>query len=199
MSNEMIYTRFERIWHWVLAILILPLLLTGFEIHGDYTMLGFEQAVDAHILFAWALMGLLVFVIFWHMTTGEWKQYIPSSKNNLMAMLRYYAVDIFLGGGHPFHMTRKSKLNPMQRLAYLSLHVVITPVTWASGLLYLFYTSWGDWGLEGLSLTVVAMVHMAAAFAMLAFLIVHLYLAITTSEKPFGYVKAMISGYEKKE
>jgi thiosulfate reductase cytochrome b subunit len=33
---------------------------------------------------------------------------------------------------------------------------------------------------------------------MLAFLVVHLYLALTTSEKPFGYLKAIISGYEEK-
>ncbi|MCW8801606.1 MAG: cytochrome b/b6 domain-containing protein [Desulfobacter sp.] len=196
MSNEMIYTRFERLWHWALALLIVPLLVTGFEIHGTYHWLGFEKAVDTHIVFAWILMGLLVFVIFWHMTTGEWKQYIPESKSKLMAMVRYYMIDIFMGGGHPFHQSRASKLNPLQRLAYLSLHLLITPVTWVSGLLYLFYPSWADWGLEWGSLTVVALVHVAAAFAMLAFLIVHLYLAITTSEKPFGYVKAMITGHE---
>ena len=55
-------------------------------------------------------------------------------------MMKYYAIDIFLGRGHPHHKIRKEKLNPMQRLAYLSL---------------------------------------------------------TTSKEPFGYLKAMISGYEK--
>jgi thiosulfate reductase cytochrome b subunit len=197
MSNELLYTRFERLWHWTLAGLIIPLLITGFEIHGQYTLLGFEKAVDIHIILAWVMMGLLAFVIFWHMTTGEWKQYIPSSRSKLMAMLRYYTVDIFMGGGHPFHQTRKEKLNPLQRVAYLTLHVVITPLTWISGLLYLYYTLWEAWGLSDLDLTTVALVHTAAAFLMLSFLIVHLYLAITTSEKPFGHVKNMIRGYEK--
>jgi len=35
------------------------------------------------------------------------------------------------------------------------------------------------------------------AFLMLAFLIVHLYLALSTSERPFGNLKEMISGYEE--
>ena len=196
MSRVIMYNGFERFWHWALAVLILVLLVTGFNIHGTYELLTFEQAVNIHIITSWLLMGLLVFVLFWHMTTGEWKQYIPSSTNKLMAMMKYYAMDIFMGGGHPHHKTRQSKLNPMQRMAYLALHVAITPVIWISGLLYLYYPYWGDIGIGNWSLGIVAMVHTAAAFALLSFLIVHLYLALTTSEEPLGYLKAMITGYE---
>lgn len=198
MTRVMLYTRFERFWHWAMSLLIFGLLLVGFEIHGSYHLLGFEQAADLHIKLAWMLIGLWIFAIFWHFTTGEWRQYIPSSRNKLMAMVRFYMVDIFMGGGHPHHQTRKSKLNPLQRMAYLSLHLLITPAIWLSGLLYLFYASWGSLGLDGLSLHYVALVHTAAAFAMLTFLVVHLYLALTTSEKTFGYLKAMIWGYEEK-
>jgi thiosulfate reductase cytochrome b subunit len=35
------------------------------------------------------------------------------------------------------------------------------------------------------------------AFLMLTFLIVHLYLALTTSKERLGYLKAMLHGYEK--
>ena len=146
MSQVIMYNTFERLWHWTLAVLILILLLTGFNIHGTYQIFNFEQAVNIHIVTAWLLMGLLVFIIFWHMTTGEWKQYIPSSTNNLIAVMKYYAIDIFMGGGHPHHKTRKEKLNPMQRMAYLSLHIGITPAIWISGLLYLYYPSWDDIG-----------------------------------------------------
>ena len=199
MTKVMMYKRFERLWHWTQAFLILSLLTTGFEIHGTYSLFGFEQAVDLHIILAWSLIVLWVFAIFWHFTTGEWRQYIPASSSKLVAMVKYYGVDIFLGGGHPYHKTRKEKLNPMQRLAYLSLHVVISPAVWISGLLYLFYASWDFLGIGNLDLAVVALTHTAAAFAVLAFLVIHLYLAITTSKKPFGYVKAMITGYEDEE
>lgn len=196
MAKVMMYKRFERLWHWTQAFLIIAMLLTGFEVHGQYTLFGFEKAVDLHIIFAWSLIVLWVFAVFWHLTTGEWKQYIPSSPNKIIAMMKYYAVDIFMGGGHPFHKTRQHKLNPLQRMAYLSLHVFISPAIWVTGLLYLFYASWNEWGLGFLSLGGVALAHTAAAFLLLTFLVAHLYLAITTSKEPLGYVKAMITGYE---
>lgn len=197
MQRVMMYSRFERLWHWSQGLLIISLMITGFEIHGTFNLLGFETAVNTHIITAWSLIGIWFLGIFWHMVTGEWKQYIPSSANKLIAMMKYYGNDIFLGGGHPHHKTRQSKLNPMQRMAYLSLHVGMLPFAVLSGLLYFFYPSWGNFGLGDLSLLLIALVHTAMAFALLAFLIVHLYLALTTSEEPFGYLKAMIFGYEK--
>lgn len=197
MEQVLMYNRFERLWHWSSALLIMLLLATGFEIHGTYTLLGFETAADTHIISAWTLMGLWVLAVFWHMVTGEWRQYIPSSANKLIAMVKYYAIDIFVGGAHPHHKTRKAKLNPMQRLAYLSLHIMILPFSVFTGLLYFFYPEWGYIGIEGWNLAWVAWAHTGFAFAMLAFLIVHLYLALTTCSEPFGYLKAMIHGYEK--
>lgn len=196
MAKVLMYSKFERLWHWSQAFLIFAMLITGFEIHGLYTLLGFEQAVDLHTIVAWTLLGLWVFALFWHLTTGEWKQYIPSSANKMMAMARYYLVDIILGGGVPYKKTRQQKFNPLERMELLLLNVLLLPIIWISGLLYLFYTSWEAWGLGSLSLGTVALVHTGAAFAMLVFLIIHLYFSITTSKKPFGYVKAIITGYE---
>jgi thiosulfate reductase cytochrome b subunit len=85
----------------------------------------------------------------------------------------------------------------MQRLAYLALHTMILPFSVLTGLLYYFYPDWGAIGLSGWSLAWIAWLHTALAFAMLSFLIVHLYLALTSCEEPFGYLKAMIHGYEK--
>ncbi len=194
MAQVMMYKRFERFWHWSQALLIILMLITGFEIHGTIRWLGFEQAVNTHIILAWTLIGLWVFAIFWHLTTGEWKQYIPSSVEQIMGMMRYYAIDIFRGGEHPFHKTPQKKHNPLQRMTYLSLHIIISPTIWISGLLYLFYASWEMWGLSGLSLKVVALVHTAAAFALLAFFVAHLYMSITMSDKPLGNIRAMITG-----
>ena len=196
MQQILMYTRFERLWHWTQALTVILLLITGFEIHGTYALLGFESAVDVHVIAAWTLMGIWGLAVFWHMVTGEWRQYIPSSANRVVAMVKYYAFDIFMGGGHPHHKTRREKLNPMQRLAYLSLHVIILPGAVLSGLLYLFYPSWDSIGLGSWSLVTVALLHTAMAFAMLVFLTVHLYLALTTSKEPLGYLKAMMTGYE---
>ena len=50
----------------------------------------------------------------------------------------------------------------------------------------------------GLSLGTIALVHTAAAFMMLAFLIGHLYLS-TTGHTPLAHIKAMITGWEDVE
>ena len=65
-----VFKVFERFWHWSQAALIILLLVTGFEIHGSYILIGFKDAVEVHTVGAWTLVGLWVFAIFWHFTTG---------------------------------------------------------------------------------------------------------------------------------
>ena len=190
-----IYKRYERFWHWSQAALIIVLMLTGFEIHGVYSLMGFEDAVDLHTLAAWTLVVIWVFTIFWQFTTGEWRQYIPSLKN-VTAMALYYTVGIFKEMPHPFRKTVVQKHNPLQRLAYLALLAFISPMIWGSGLLYLFYADWARLGLDQyLSLEVVALVHTLGAFMITAFFFIHVYLT-TTGHTVFAHIKAMITGWE---
>ena len=197
MTAEKIYIfkRFERFWHWTQAALIIFMMVTGFEIHGVYKLFGFGKAVSLHTIAAWSLITLWVFAIFWHFTTGEWKQYIPTLEK-VDAMLKYYLTGIFTNAPHPFRQTTLSKHNPLQRLAYLGVKLLINPLIWVSGLLYLYYGSWGDLGLSGLSLQWVALVHTGAAFLMLIFFIIHVYLT-TTGHTPLAHIKAMITGWEE--
>ena len=192
-ENIIIFKRFERFWHWSQAALIIVLLISGFEIHGTYQWLGFEDAVTLHRTVAWSLVTLWVFAIFWHLTTGEWKQYIPTLKK-VDAMIKYYLLGIFIHAPHPFRQTMLKKHNPLQRLAYLFLWLVVSPMIWATGWLYLFYAQWNDWGLvQYLSLERVAYFHTLGAFMMLTFLIFHIYL-ITTGRTVTAHMKVMING-----
>jgi len=194
-KKTMIFKRFERFWHWAQAALIIVLLFSGFEIHGSYRVMGFEDAVTLHRAVAWSLVTLWVFAIFWHLTTGEWKQYIPTLEK-VDAMIKYYLLGIFIRAPHPFRATVLKKHNPLQRLAYLFQWVVISPMIWATGWAYLFYAKWGDWGLDQyLALEDVAFFHALGAFMMLTFLIVHIYL-ITTGRTVWSHMKAMITGWE---
>jgi len=197
MAKVKLYAGFERFWHWSQAALVILMLITGFEIHGTYSLLGWEQAVNVHSIAAWTLIGLWVFAWFWHLTTGEWKQYIPSAPERILVMAKYYAVEIFQGKSHPFHKNRSQKHNPLQRMTYLGLHLFIGPAIWISGLLYLFYGEWNAIDLDWLSLGAVALIHTGAAFLMLTFLVAHLYLAVTMSDPMGADVKAMITGYEE--
>ena len=110
MERVYLFTRFERLWHWAQAVLIIGMLVTGFEIHGTYKWLGFAQAHKVHTTIVWAFIALWVFAIFWHLTTGEWRQYIPTMKN-IDKIVRFYAVGIFKGEPHPFKPTRARKHN----------------------------------------------------------------------------------------
>ncbi|MES9976137.1 cytochrome b/b6 domain-containing protein [Candidatus Thiodiazotropha sp. LNASS1] len=199
MSQIYYFSLFERLWHWSQALLIFGMLITGFEIHGTYHLFGFEQAIDLHTIMAWVLIGLWLLALFWHTTTGEWRQYVPSDPDSMLAMVKYYAVGIFLGSPHPFHRKRAEKHNPLQRMAYLMLTMIISPIVWISGVLYLFYQYWPSIGLQGVPLGLVAVVHTIGAFAVLCFIPIHLYLALTTGEKPFGNLVEMIVGHEARD
>jgi thiosulfate reductase cytochrome b subunit len=200
MKREYVYKGFERFWHWMQAGLILFLALTGFEIHGSLSFFGYEDAVEYHRVAAVALLVLIAFAAFWHLTTGEWRQYVPTLAN-LRAQAEYYLVGIFRNAPHPTRKTALSKLNPLQKLVYLGLKIQVIPIVVVSGLLAMFYRYPQSHGIEALNvrgLAVIAIVHTAGAFLLMAFLIVHLYL-LTTGRTPFSNLKAMITGWEELE
>ena len=124
-----LYNRYERFWHWSQAALVILMMITGFEVHGSFKLLGFGNAVNLHTVAAWTLLTLWAFTIFWQFTTDEWKQYIPSLKK-VDAMVRYYAFGIFRNAPNPYQKTAAKKHNPLQRLAYLALLSMVSPVIW---------------------------------------------------------------------
>ena len=196
MRRVVLYELFERSWHWAQALLILTMMLTGFEIRGvGPHIFGFARAVTLHNYLALALITLIVFAIFWHVTTGEWRQYIPTRKF-LQEMVRFYLTGIFKGAPHPVKKHRMAKLNPLQRLAYLGFKVLIIPVQITTGALYFFYPNlqhamhWSP-----TSLWFIAVIHVLGAFALVAFLIGHVYLT-TTGHTPMTNLKAMLLGWE---
>ncbi len=197
MKRIYLYTRYERSWHWLQTILILILLVTGFEVHGLYTLVGFERAVAIHNYIGLGWLTAFAFFIFWIFTTGEWKQYIPTTKK-LFSVVRYYGYGIFLGEPHPVPKRKEAKHNPLQRLTYLGLAAVLLPLQMLTGILYWTYNYWEAWGLHFLSLDMVALAHMALAFLILIFLIIHVYMT-TTGHTIFAHVKAMITGWEEVE
>jgi thiosulfate reductase cytochrome b subunit len=195
-----VYKGFERFWHWTQSFLIIFLALTGFEIHSSFALLGFETAVDLHNKAAWAFIILIIFAIFWHFSTGEWKQYLPTTKN-LRAQAEFYIVGIFRNAPHPTRKTVISKLNPLQRLVYLGLKLLIIPVMVITGLLFMFYRYPQSGIIESAnieSLEIIALAHTLGAFLLIAFLVVHLYL-ITTGHTVTSNLKAMITGWEELE
>ena len=194
MKKVYIYKIFERFWHWTQALFIFTLIVTGFEIHSTYSLLGFETAVKVHNYTAWAFLVLIISAIFWHFTTGEWRQYIPTTKL-IQAQIDYYITGIFRGAPHPTKKLVYNKFNPLQRLIYLGLKILVIPVQVISGFLYLYF-NYPIHGFELESLQLVAVFHTFGAFLLFSFIIAHMYLT-TTGHKPLSSIKAMVTGWEE--
>ncbi|PLX36542.1 MAG: cytochrome B [Hyphomicrobiales bacterium] len=192
-----IYSRYERFWHWSQALLIFILVFSGFGLHGTHSLLPFKAAVGVHTFAAIALIVLWIFTTFWHFTTGQWRHYLPTS-SGLFNVIKFYAVGILTGAPHPYSKTLKRKQNALQSLAYLTFMVIIGPALWASGIVYLLYEVWQTYDQTGTIFSIVVFVHTAAAFLMITFVVIHVYMT-TTGKTVTHYIKTMITGYEKVE
>lgn len=192
-KNTYIYRSFERFWHWSQALVIFFLALTGFEIHSSFELFGFKNAIEWHNIAGWSFFVLIIFAVFWHFVTGEWKQYIPTTKL-IGAQINYYIFGIFKGAPHPTHKTIYNKFNPLQRMIYLGLKILVIPVQVFTGFAFLYYLYPDSiWHTQGLELT--ALIHTFGAFVLMAFVIAHVYLT-TTGDKPTESIKAMLTGWE---
>jgi len=189
-----IYQAFERFWHWMQVLLIFVLAITGLEIHGTFEILGYRTAVWTHDTASWTLIILVVFAIFWHFTTGEWRQYIPTTKL-LKEQIEYYITGIFKGAEHPTNKLVYNKFNPLQRFTYLGLKMLVIPVMGITGLSYM-YLNYPNQGFQLAGLDIVAYLHTAGAYFLIVFVIVHVYLT-TTGHRPLSAIIAMITGWEE--
>jgi thiosulfate reductase cytochrome b subunit len=196
-KKVILYNGFNRIWHWLQAILMVTLVFTGFEIHGKFSVIGFEDAVKVHDFALWSMLVLLIFALFWHLTTGAWRQYIPTT-DFLGEMVDYYVRGIFKNEPHPTKKTELSKLNPLQRLTYLGLNLFMLPFQGITGFLYLYYAKMSSEGNTIFSLEQLGILHTIGAIFLVTFLIVHIYLT-TTGHTVFSNIQAMITGWEEIE
>lgn len=192
-----IYPLFERFWHWAQAALVLLLLFTGFGLRGLHGLLRFDVAVALHTTAAVLLIILWIFAIFWHLTTGTWRHYVPTT-DGLFKVARFYAYGIFKGERHPYRKAYWRKHNPLQALSYLGLKLVLFPTIWLTGLAYLTYGAWDSRPGAPSVLEIVATVHVLTAYAIAAFIIIHVYL-LTTGHSFAEHVRPMITGYDKVE
>ena len=194
LVNVYLYTRYERFWHWFQGTVIILLLTTGFEVHGTFSLFGFQRAVVIHNYAGLTWLISFFFFIFWILTTGEWRQYIPTTQK-MFSVVRYYAWGIFKGEPHPVPKRKDAKHNPLQRLTYLSVAAFLLPLQMLTGFLYWGYNQWAGWGLPAIDLGIMAILHTAVAFAILQFLVIHVYMT-TTGHSIFAHIKAMITGWE---
>lgn len=190
----LVYPRFERLWHWSQAGSIMILMFTGLAMNGVHHLISFEMAVRLHTLVALALLLLWVFATFWLFTTGTYKVFIPRMFG-LIKVARYYAYGVFKGEHHPYQKSLTRRLNPLQALAYSALKTVIFPLVWGTGIVYLTYNFWETLPNAPFWLEVAANVHLAVAYIVAGFVILHVYL-LTIGHSFREGVRPMVLGTE---
>jgi thiosulfate reductase cytochrome b subunit len=94
MVNIYLYTRYERFWHWLQSALIMILLVTGFETNGIYSLSASRPPSEVHNFVGITWLIAFAFFVFWVFTTGEWRQYIPTTRK-MFLVVRYYMYGIF--------------------------------------------------------------------------------------------------------
>ncbi len=191
---------FERLWHAVHTLGILLLCFTGAHIHWpeSFPLFGsLKTAITVHnvtgavvaVDFALWIPYILIFKRF--------KHYLPRSRDfvgGLIKQAKFYGLDVFRGGEHPFEVTEEQKFNPLQKWAYIGVMFGLVPLLILSGLLLLFPLPLQDVLAAVGGMKIVALVHTALAFAAAAFVASHIYMA------SMGYTvldafKSMVTGW----
>lgn len=192
------YPVYERLWHWFMVLGVLVLLVTGFEVHGAFGLLGMPVAVAVHNVFAVLLAVNAFLSLFYHLASAAIHQFLPPSrdlKHHVLNQISFYLGGIFEGKAHPLEKTPERKLNPLQQITYLLLLNVLFPLQIVTGMLIWGVPRWPQLADAIGGLTVIAPLHLLLSWMFLAFLVVHLYLT-TTGHTVFSNIKAMVDGYD---
>ncbi|MGD2120474.1 MAG: cytochrome b/b6 domain-containing protein [Gemmatimonadota bacterium] len=193
------YTTYERVWHWLQALAILLLMVTGIEIHVTRTgVLDFAFAVRAHNVLGFVVLANAVFAAFFHLASGEIQQYLPRPQGffgQAIVQARFYLSGIFKGDGHPFEKSPDRKLNPLQQVTYLVILNVLLPLQMVTGIFIWGAQQWPAVDRVFGGLPVLAPIHTLGAWLFAAFLLMHVYLT-TTGPTPTANLQAMLLGWE---
>ena len=190
-----------RIWHWIHAIGITTLCITGAQIRfPEYiSLFSYRTAVLIHDftgIFV-CLDWLLWFFYYVFIDKSLIKLYVPNMydlKTGIIKQMLFYGFNYFKGGPNPHHCTPENKFNPMQKGAYLMIMLTLVPIILLSGLLLLLITQ--KWMVFLGGVKIVIGLHFLVACCFAAFLFVHMYLA-TLGHTFWAHIITMITGWEE--
>jgi thiosulfate reductase cytochrome b subunit len=200
MSKIYLYPLWLRLWHWLNALIFIVLIFTGISLHYsdvDSLWIPFNISIILHNSAGILITAMYVFYLIFNIVSGNIKHYIPKLKGftkRMLMQVQYYLLGIFNKDPHPFHSSEKSKFNPMQQVAYLSIMFLLMPLICISGILLMFpeVAPTEFMGMGGV--WPMAFAHIIVGFFLSVFMFVHIYLA-TTGHTSGELFKSMITGY----
>jgi len=190
-----------RIWHWVNALLVILLIITGIQlrISGVPSLGPRHPALWLHRYAGWAMVASCVFWLVYSLASRNLsRQYAFRARDfkGMFAQAKFYLISIFKGEGNPFRPSPEEKFNPLQKLAYGSIMFFFAPILAITGLLCSDIQFLRKYILLWEIVGVVNALHVLAAYVFVLYLVVHLYMA-TLGRTTFAHIKAMIVGYEE--
>jgi len=197
------YSIYERQWHWLQTALILSLIGTGLVIHRPDLLgfLGFRYMVEIHNVLAAILIINAALAAFYHVASGEIRQYFPQPSNffsQAYQQARFYLYGIFRGEPHPFEKTAQHKLNPLQQITYLAILNILLPAQVITGTLMWGAQRFPERSADIGGLTWLGPIHSLIAWLFVAFIVAHVYLT-TTGHTPLAGIRAMMLGWDDLE
>jgi thiosulfate reductase cytochrome b subunit len=188
-----------RIWHWINASLIFFLIITGTQLRFSWVLIfQYNHTVYLHKTVGFVLIGsFLYWLVFCLITGGFNKHYMFHMRDakGLMRQSFYYTFSMFKGAKNPFTPSAHERFNPLQKIAYLSLMLILTPIIIITGILFsdiVYFLNIIN--LIG-GVRILDAIHVATGYAFLLYLIVHLYMA-TLGYRIISHIKAMMTGYD---
>lgn len=205
MSDKQLYLYplWVRIWHGTNALSIIILIISGISMQYssvDQPLIRFDIAVKLHNSFG--VITLISYVIFFiaNIATGNiihYKQKFKGMLDRLVMQGTYYVKGYFKGEDKPFPLSKKSKFNPLQHIAYLTTMYVFLPMVCISGLALMFPEIIMNRVFNWSGIQATAFVHVFFGTLIFVFLLVHLYVA-SIGKHPLKNYKSIINGYHEK-
>ena len=202
-QRVLMYDAYRRFWHWLQAITIVTLLLTGMIIHRPdlFAAFSFAGVVTLHNVLAVILVINAALSLFYHLATERMREYIPRPYgffDDAITQANYYVSGIFKGEPHPFEKRPDDRMNPIQKLTYFGILNVLLPLQIVTGALMWGVQWWPEIAGAFGGLPLLGPFHSLLAWLFACFIVGHVYLT-TTGATPLEAIRAMVTGYEEVE
>ncbi len=159
----------------------------------------FSLVARIHDIAGIALLAVYGFFVVANIVTGNWWQYVPKPPGVLercWVQAKWYMGGIFRGEPHPYRVSEEANFNALQAISYWVIMYMILPVMLATGFVFLVPELAPErvFGFDGL--LPVAVLHYLTGAAIVAFMIIHVYLG-TTGATVTSMFKTMINGWHE--
>ena len=131
-----------RIWHWVNAFGFVFMIVTGLQIRYPeiFSLVSFGQAVELHNTAGFILIANYFLWLTFYLVSDRITNYHPEMNpkkhfDESILHVLFYGRGIFKGEPNPHHPDPYNKFNPMQKMSYQVIMMIVVPVQFATGLL----------------------------------------------------------------